>query len=245
MHPSAEAVALVPLVALAYAFAARAGQASRGQVAAAAGALALILAAFASPLQPLAVHTFLWAHLLQNVVLAEWAPALLVLAVPRATAVRASGFPLFRPFVALPVWLVTYFVWHLPWIYDYALRHPHSLLHVEHLTYLLAGICLWGPVVHGAYSAGMKALYLFAAFVLASPLGLMLALVQKPVYSFYERAPRTWGPAPLADQQIAGVTMAAEEAIVFFVVFTLYLLMFLRDEAAQGAFEGIRARDGW
>ena len=245
MHPSAEAVALVPLVALAYAFAARAGQASRAQVAAAAGALALILAAFASPLQPLAVHTFLWAHLLQNVVLAEWAPALLVLAVPRATAARASGFPRFRPFVALPVWLVTYFVWHLPWIYDYALRHPHSLLHVEHLTYLLAGICLWWPVVHGAYSAGMKALYLFAAFVLASPLGLMLALVQKPVYSFYEHAPRTWGPAPLADQQIAGVTMAAEEAIVFFVVFTLYLLMFLRDEQAQGAFEGIRGRDGW
>jgi putative membrane protein len=245
MHPSAEAVALVPLVALAYAFAARAGRASRAQVAAAAAALALILAAFASPLQPLAVHTFLWAHLLQNVVLAEWAPALLVLAVPRATAARASSFPLFRPFVALPVWLVTYFVWHLPWIYDSALRHPHSLLHVEHLTYLRAGICLWWPVVHGAYSAGMKALYLFAAFVLASPLGLMLALVQKPVYSFYEHAPRTWGPAPLADQQIAGVTMAAEEAIVFFVVFTLYLLMFLRDEQAQGAFEGIRARDGW
>jgi cytochrome c oxidase assembly factor CtaG len=245
MHPSAEAVALVPLVALAYAFVARAGRASRGQAAAAAAALALILAAFASPLQPLAVHTFLWAHLLQNVVLAEWAPALLVLAVPHATAARAARFPLFRPFVALPLWLVTYFVWHLPWIYDYALRHPHSLLHVEHLTYLLAGICLWWPVVHGAYSAGMKALYLFAAFVLASPLGLMLALVQKPVYSFYAHAPRTWGPAPLADQQIAGVTMAAEEAIVFFVVFTLYLLMFLRDEQAQGALEGIRSRDGW
>ena len=157
MHPSVEAVALVPLVALAYAFAAGAGRASRAQVAAAATALALILAAFASPLQPLAVHTFLWAHLLQNVVLAEWAPALLVLAVPRATAARAAGFPLFRPFVALPVWLVTYFTWHLPWIYDYALRHPHSLLHVEHLTYLLAGICLWWPVVHGAYSAGISA----------------------------------------------------------------------------------------
>jgi len=245
MHPSAEAVALVPVIALAYAFAARAGRASRTHVAAAAVALALILAAFASPLQPLAVHTFLWAHLLQNVVLAEWAPALLVLAIPPATAARATRFPLFRPLVALPLWLVTYFVWHLPWIYDYALRRPHSLLHVEHLTYLLAGICLWWPVVHGAYSAGMKALYLFSAFVLASPLGLMLALVQRPVYSFYAHAPRTWGPAPLADQQIAGVTMAAEEAVVFFVVFTLYLLLFLRDEQAQGAFEGIRGQDRW
>ena len=123
------------------------GPASRAQAVAAGLGLALIFAAFASGLQPLAVHTFLWAHLLQNVVLAEWAPALLVLAVPPRVAARAAGFPLFRPFVALPLWLGTYFVWHLPWIYDNALQRPHSLLHVEHLTYLLAGICLWWPVV--------------------------------------------------------------------------------------------------
>ncbi|HVM58401.1 MAG TPA: cytochrome c oxidase assembly protein [Gaiellaceae bacterium] len=240
MHLSAEAVVLVPVLAVAYGLVARAARPSRARVAAAAAALALILVAFAGPLQPLAVHTFLWAHLLQNVVLAEWAPALLVLAVPPAVASRASGFALFRPFVALPLWLVTYFVWHLPWIYDPALRHPHSLLHVEHLTYLLAGICLWWPVVHGAYSAGAKALYLFSAFVLASPLGLMLALVQRPVYSFYAHAPRTWGPGPLTDQQIAGVTMAAEEAIVFFAAFTAFLLRFLEDEQARGALEGMR-----
>jgi cytochrome c oxidase assembly factor CtaG len=240
MHASAEAVVLVPALAVALALVARAERLTRAQIIAAGAGLALIFAAFATGLQPLAVHTFLWAHLLQNVVLAEWAPALLVLAIPAATAARAAGFPLFRPFVALPLWLVTYYTWHLPWIYDNALRQPHSLLHIEHLTYLLAGICLWWPVVHGAYSAGIKALYLFAAFVLASPLGLMLALVPKPVYSFYAHAPRTWGPAPLADQQIAGVTMASEEALVFFAVFTLYLLLFLRDEQAQGAFEGLR-----
>ena len=39
---------------------------------------------------------------------------------------------------------------------------------------------------------------------------------------------------PLADQQIAGVTMAAEEAAVFFGAFTVYLLRFLRDEQAAG-----------
>jgi cytochrome c oxidase assembly factor CtaG len=239
MHLSAEAVVLVPVLALAYALVARAARPTRAQAVAAGLGLALIFVAFASGLQPLAVHTFLWAHLLQNVVLAEWAPALLVLAVPSRVAARAAGFPLFRPFVALPLWLVTYFAWHLPWIYDAALRQPHSLLHVEHLTYLLAGICLWWPVVHGTYSAGLKAVYLFAAFVLASPLGLLLALIPRAVYSFYAHAPRTWGPAPLADQQIAGVTMAVEEAIVFFTVFTVFLLRFLRDEQAYGAFDGV------
>jgi cytochrome c oxidase assembly factor CtaG len=236
MHASAEAVGLVPLLAAGYAFVVRAEPPGRLRIGAAACALALLFVAFASGLQPLAVHTFLWAHLLQNVVLAEWAPALLVLAIPPHIGRRCATWLPFRPFVALPVWLLTYFAWHLPWAYDYALRHPHSLLHVEHLTYVLAGIALWWPVVHGAYSAGAKAAYLFAAFVLASPIGLLLALVPRPIYAFYEHAPRDWGPGPLVDQQIAGVTMAVEEALVFFAVFTLFLFRFLNDEQRDPAY---------
>jgi putative membrane protein len=240
VHPAAEAVVLAPVLVTGYALLARAEWPGRIRVAALLAAVVLIVAAFATELQPFAQHTFLWAHLLQNVVLAEWAPALLVLAVPPALAARAAGFPLLRPLVALPVWLCTYFAWHLPWIYDFALRHPHSLLHVEHVTYLAAGIGLWWPVIHGAYSSGVKAAYLFAAFVLASPLGLVLALVPRAIYSFYAHAPRTWGPSPLADQQIAGVTMAVEEAIVFFTAFVVYLLRFLHEEQLEGVYDELR-----
>ena len=235
MNPSAEAIGLAPALAVGLAFAHRGGPVSRRRLVAGALGIGLVFAAFVTQLQPLANHTFLWAHLLQNVVLAEWAPLLLVLAVPPRLAERIAGFPLFRPFVALPLWLAAYYTWHLPWIYDTALHHPHSLLHVEHLTYLAVGICVWWPVVHGRSSAGAKAAYLFAAFVLSSPLGLLLALVPRAIYPFYAHAPRAWGPAPLADQQIAGVTMAAEEAIVFFGAFTAYLLRFLADEQASGS----------
>jgi cytochrome c oxidase assembly factor CtaG len=76
---------------------------------------------------------------------------------------------------------------------------------------------------------------LFAAFVLASPLGLLLALIPRAIYPFYAHAPRTWGPSPLADQQIAGVTMAAEEAAVFFGAFAAFFLRFLADEQASGS----------
>ena len=110
------------------------------------------------------------------------------------------------------------------------------------MTYLAAGIAVWWPVIHGGYPAGAKALYLFAAFVLASPIGLVLALVPRPVYSFYEHAPRTWGPGPLADQQIAGMTMAFEQAAVFFAVFAHYLFRFLREEQLDpGAYDELRA----
>src|SRR5690349_12428746 len=159
MHASLEAVVLVPALAVFYALVVK----PRGaHAAAAAAALALIFASFFTTLQPLATHTFLWAHLLQNVVLAEWAPALLVLAVPRDRA-RSVSIPMLP---ALMLWLATYFVWHLPWIYDAALRRPHTVLHVEHVMYLVAGLALWWPVIRGRQNAGAKALYLFAAFVL-------------------------------------------------------------------------------
>jgi cytochrome c oxidase assembly factor CtaG len=239
MHLSAEAVGLVPALALAYLFSTRRHRPDRARAAAAAAGLVLVFLAFSTELQQLALHTFLWAHLLQNVVLAEWAPALLVLALPAALAARGRGFVLFRPLAAISLWTGTYLVWHLPWLYDAALRHPHSLLHLEHVTYLLAGIAVWWPVIHGTLPAGAKAAYLFAAFVLVSPLGLLLALVPRPVYSFYAHAPRTWGPGPLADQQIAGVTMAMEQAIVFFAVFAHYLLRFLQEEQTDGVFDDI------
>ena len=225
MHPSLEAVGLVPVLAVGIA----ALKPSRDRALAAAAALALLFAAFVTELQQLATHTFLWAHLLQNVVLAEWAPALLVLAVPahKLRNVRIRMLP------ALAAWLATYFVWHLPVIYDAALRRPHTLLHVEHLTYLIAGVALWWPVIRGNQPSAVKALFLFAAFVLASPLGLLLALIPRAIYPFYVHAPRTWGPRPLADQQIAGVTMALEQAAVFFAVFALYLMRFLREERRE------------
>jgi cytochrome c oxidase assembly factor CtaG len=226
MHLSAEAVVLVPLLAVSYAFLAHRYRPDRWRIVCATAGLLLILLSFVTELQQLATHTFLWAHLLQNVVLAEWAPALLVLAIPPSLARRVRIPMAF----ALPVWLVTYAVWHLPWIYDYALHHQHSLLHVEHLTYLLAGLALWWPIVHGPEPAGVKAAYAFGAFVLASPIGLLLALIPRAIYSFYSHAPRTSGPGPLQDQQIAGITMAFEQAAVFFGVFTVFLMRFLREE---------------
>ena len=90
--------------------------------------------------------------------------------------------------------------------------------------------------MHGRYSDGAKAAYLFAAFVLASPLGLLLALLPRPVYGFYKDAPQLWGLSDLTDQQVAGVTMAVEQAIVFFAVFAHYFMRFLRTEHTAGVF---------
>jgi putative membrane protein len=196
----------------------------------------MILAVSNTPVNTLALKYLLSVHLLQNVAYAEWAPGLAVLGLPPAFAAWAARYRLVRvathPAFALPVWLATYFTWHVPAIYDAALAH-HSLLHLEHGMYFWTGVLVWWPVVHGRMTSGAKAGYLFAAFVLASPLGLLLALVPRAAYDTYIHAPeRVWGLSPLADQQLAGVTMATEQAIVFFAVFAFYFARFMREQEA-------------
>ena len=183
----AEALGLVPALSLAYLVALRRFPASRARVAAFFAGQLLILAVFLTPVQTIALRYLLTMHLLQNVVLAEWAPALIVAGLSPALAARFARPQAVRvltsPFVALPIWLAVYFAWHLPWPYDTALRHPGSLLHVEHVSYLLAGCLVWWPVLQDVprvLSPAAKAVYLFVAFVLASPLGLLLALLRTP-----------------------------------------------------------------
>ena len=198
----------------------------------------LLLATAVTPLDALTYH-LLSAHLLQNVVLAEWAPALLVLGIPPAIAAEVGRIGivrlLTRPPIALALWLGTYYAWHLPPAYDAALEH-YSLLHLEHVCYLAAGTLLWWPVFqdapHRLSSAG-RALYLFAAFVLASPIGLLLALLPEPVYDWYVEGDRLWGLSPETDQQIAGVAMSVEQAVIFFAVFAVFFFRFLAEEEAD------------
>jgi putative membrane protein len=230
-----DALVLVPALAFAYGLAARRLRPARWRVACLVAAELLLLGVFVTPLDSLAFHYLLSAHLLQNVVIAEWAPALLVLATPPLLAARIELLPAVRrlthPLVALPLWLAVYDIWHVPRLYDAALRHPNSLLHLEHASYLVCGLLLWWPVFQGERlgDAG-RAAYAFAGFVLASPLGLLLALLPRPVYSVYVHAPRIWVSA-LTDQQLAGIAMATEEAVVFFAVFAwAFLRVLSRDE---------------
>src|SRR3982750_4124173 len=114
----AEVVVLVPLLALGYAFVLRRHPAPGWRIACFLGGLGLILAVFVTPLENLALHYLLTAHLLQNVALAEWTPALLVPGPPPAGAPPARKSPAVRvlthPLVALPLWLATYYAWHIP-----------------------------------------------------------------------------------------------------------------------------------
>ena len=234
---NAEALVILGLT-VAYLAAVRQNAAGAWNVAAFLGAMVLLLAVSVTPIHTLGMHYLLTMHLLQNVVLAEWAPLLVVLGIPPVLAASIARPGLVRalthPAVALPLWLVNYMVWHLPWVYDAALRNPNTLLHLEHVLYFLSGVLMWWCVFQDEphrLGSGTRAAYVFAGFVLASPIGLVMALVPEPIYDFYVGAHhRVWGLDPLRDQQLAGMLMALEQAVVFFAVFAYWFFRFLAEE---------------
>jgi putative membrane protein len=198
---------------------------SRARVASFCAGVLLVLTAVVGPLHDLQFD-LLAAHLLQKVVLAEWAPALLVFGLPPELGRRLACFA--PVWLALPVWLVTYYVWHLPPVYDAALENPNTLLQLEHVSYLVAGTALWLPLAHGSIGNGAKSAYVFAVFVLVSPVGLLLLFLPRAAYDFYDGH---WGLTALEDQQLAGVTMVSEAGVVFFAVLAFYFARFAREES--------------
>ena len=244
----ADALVVIPGLAAAYAIALTRFPAPRRRIVCLVTGCVLMLAVQITPLDTLALHYLLVMHLLQNVVLAEWGPLLVVAGLTPRMARELERIPgvrtLTHPFVALPVWLGVYYAWHVPALYDAALRHQWTILHLEHGTYFAAGCLLWWPVVHGERSSGAKAVYLCGAFVLGSPLGLLLALLPHGVYDFYAGVPRLWGLSQLSDQQIAGVTMASEQAVVFFAAAALYIRRFFDEESGADRYRVPEVRRG-
>ena len=192
-------------------------------------AIVLLLAVTITPIETIAMNYLLSVHLIQNVVLAEWAPLLAVLGIPPALAARAPRVP---PVPALLLWVVNYGVWHLPWIYDAALRNPHSLLHLEHALYFVTGVLLWWPVVHGTLAPGLKAGVPLRRVPAREPDRARHGARARADLRFLRRSAGALGPVPIRDQQIAGVAMAAAEAVVFFAAFALFFVRFFAEQDA-------------
>ena len=208
--------------------------------------VALVAVPLNSPLETIAIHYLLLMHLLQNVMIADWAPPLLVLGLTpamRAAIAQRGGRPLAvstRPRFVLPFWLAVWYGVHLPAFYDYALRHTW-LLNLEHALLLGAGLLFWWPVfseLPQQLSSAVKLVYLGAAFVGSAFLSLALIFSANAFYGFYEAAPRLWGLSPEKDQNLGGILMNGEQLIVFFAVLSYFLLRLLsEEEEAQRALE--------
>jgi cytochrome c oxidase assembly factor CtaG len=183
--------------------------------------LACIVVPLNSPLETIAVHYLLLAHLAQNAISADIAPPLLILGltpVAREALERRGGRLLqgvTSPAIALVLWLVCWYGIHLSVIYDFLLRHQ-LLLNLEHTILISAGLIFWWPVLSGtarSLAAPGGLLYLFIAFASSAFLGLALTFLPS-FYTYYQQTPRLWGFSPDSDQNVGGSIMTGEQSAV-------------------------------
>lgn len=182
----------------------------------AAGVVALA-AALLPPLDARAASS-LTAHMAQHVLLLVVAAPLLALGAPLPTLLwalperhRAKAMAAWRRLLhshatrwlawaggALVAESVVMGGWHLPVLYQAALRHP-ALHALEHASYLVTAVGFsWAVGVGSARRHGSAVAVVFVAALPGTALGAALTLAARPWYPAYPS---------MADQQLAGVVM--------------------------------------
>jgi cytochrome c oxidase assembly factor CtaG len=219
----------------AYALAARRGPPPAWRAAAFGGGLFLVAASLNSPLETIAAQRLLLIHLLQNALIADVAPLLVLLGLTPAmrAALARRGAARIRSRWVLPVWLLAWYGTHFAGFYDWALRTGWGL-DVEHAILIAAGLLFWWPIVSGRLAPPAGLAYLAVAFVGSSFLGLAYIFSTDVFYSFYEHAPRLWGLSPVRDQNLGGILMNAEQTLVFLLAIGWFVLRLLDEEHASG-----------
>jgi cytochrome c oxidase assembly factor CtaG len=197
--------------------------------------LFLLAAPLNSPLETIAEHYLLLIHLLQNALIADIAPLLILLGLTPAmkSGLNRRGARRIRARYALPVWLVTWYGTHAAGFYDWALRTGWAL-NIEHAVLIAAGLVFWWPIVSGRLSTPAALAYLGIAFITSSFLGLALIFSTRPLYSYYAHTPRLWGLSPAHDQNRGGILMNAEQTLVFLLAIGWYVWRLLEEEDERG-----------
>ncbi len=117
-----------------------------------------------------------------------------------------------QPIICWLVFLFVYIGWHDPSLYDLALRVPwvHNL---EHVTFFLAAMLFWWPVVNSAphlhkpLPYWVRIIYLIAFVPPNAITGVSIASATEIIYPHYATVPHIWGFTALEDQAWGGAIM--------------------------------------
>ncbi len=207
--------------------------------------LAVTLVALVSPLDGIAEDRLLSAHMGQHVLIGDAGPALLAVAVrgpllvfllpasllaplARSARVRSVLGTLLRPRVAFTLWAANLAVWHVPGLYDLALRHD-ALHDFEHACWVLTGVLVWTLLVdpggHRRLSRGGRVALAAAMFAAGQILTDVLVFSFRPLYPAYGGS---YGISALTDQKLAGVAMMVEQLLTLGILVALLLRPRLR-----------------
>lgn len=218
----------------------RADLAGWDRVALFAAGLGVSVFALVGPLDRIADDRLLSAHMGQHVLIGDLGPALMIVAlrgpllvfllpapilapIARNRRVRAVLGWLLRPRIAFALWAANLAIWHVPYIYDAALAHQR-LHDFEHLCWMICGILVWtllvDPGSHRRLTVGGRVALAAAMFAAGQILTDVLVFSFTPLYPAYHGA---YGLSALADQQLAGIVMMAEQLLTLGTLVALLL----------------------
>jgi putative membrane protein len=188
------------------------------------GGLVLILVAFMSPVAHLGGELVM-AHMVQHLIIGDIAALLIVLGLTRSILQPAMALRWFDglrvlilPMIALPVWIVNFYVWHIPALYDATVTN--EFLHaLQHACFIGFGVLMWMPIagplpVPSWFGGGAQVGYTAVARLAMAGLGNILMWSGAVLYTAYAAGEEYWGISPLTDQGTAGVIMMTEGALI-------------------------------
>lgn len=184
-----------------------------------------------------------YMHMVEQLLLGDLAPLLIVLGLSAALlapilAAKLGSVRVFdrlralsHPMIGFALWSIDLFAWHWPMLYHAALRHAgiHAL---EHACLLGCGItmwmCLFGPLPTPSWFGEVgRLIYILAVRLAGAVLANILLWSGTLFYPFYLYGEALHHISPLADQNIAGAIMMAEQAIL---TLGLFCWLFLRTD---------------
>jgi cytochrome c oxidase assembly factor CtaG len=184
------------------------------------------------------------AHMGEHLLLGDIATLLLVLGLTRSLLQPVLAIRVFdrlqvltHPALALPLWALNLFFWHVPAIYDaaYGTAPLHAL---EHATFLFFGCLMWMPVFGPLpkpewFGAGWKVAYVVAVRFTGAVLGNVLMWSGSVLYPIYAPGERFWHISPHADQSTAGALMMVEGTFLALGVLAWVFLEVAREGAEK------------
>lgn len=239
----------VTVAAAAYTFRAQA-LAAQGRpvpawrVACFAAGIVLIAAGLISPLAHMGEELLL-AHMAQHLLVGDIAALLIVLGLTGPLlqpllAIKAIDRlrVLTHPLIALPLWALSLYVWHIPALYQEALTNEavHAL---QHACFIGFGVLMWMPLVGPLpvpswFGIGPKIGYIVGVRFAGTILGNVFMWSNSVFYPAYAPGEAEFGISALSDQGTAGVIMTVEGGLVTLGVLAwLFLLWAQQDTERQ------------
>lgn len=267
-HWSANPVALTACAAVAGVHLAglrRGAPGGPGSARAAACFYAGLLVALLAVVSPVGywAQRYLWVRSVQDLLLANVAPGLVVLGAPWRPLARGLRLERFRPgagrgrdpdaapvpardwprrtLLVLAAYNVVWCGWHVPALYDATLTQP-LLYGAQIVSYLGLGTALWLQLIGSAplspaLTPLRRVMALTGTVVVGTVLGMILVFGSALVYTGYLRHQPT--AAVLADQQVAGAVLWVLMLPSYTIAAVALLVQWLNHEEAEGLTSGL------